>query len=433
MNTIRDKIDAVRGAIDKRPPFCSGVVDLDDKFCKLFYERQDKTAGLLSLASATTAQLEDLNNACLPATFEAFGGPYLKARKLGVDHFMSNFDLHALDIVDMVRQELVEGPNQNKPIEAELYELNMYAEGSFFKAHKDMPRDAKVFASLVISFPTPHQGGNLILRHQGEKYSFDSSDVLSKAEAPSAACVAFYSGVDQEITPVTSGHRLTLTYNLLYGEEKKDNPDLSLASPLVKLTRSIPEISVLQATIMNLLQDDRVLPEGGYFGFGFRSAYPAFVRKEYDYSSDSPRPGLQDVLDQLEGSDALLKQVCDILSLSITAQVVLDTDDASLMLVSHLLDLSDCRVESGWEEIVSSESDGHEVFDWESETTGEGDENVIMWVTPRTAFPTFETTYIWADYKRSNVVDLQGDICLVAKVGPVGQRETAGASELDSE
>ncbi len=45
MNTIQDKIDAVRGAIAKRPPFCSGVVNLDEKFSKLFYERPDKTGG----------------------------------------------------------------------------------------------------------------------------------------------------------------------------------------------------------------------------------------------------------------------------------------------------------------------------------------------------------------------------------------------------
>ncbi len=56
-----------------------------------------------------------------------------------------------------------------------------------------------------------------------------------------------------------------------------------------------------------------------------------------------------------------------------------------------------------------------------------------MWVTPRTAFPTFETTYILADYKRSSIVDLRGDSCLVAKVGPVGQRETAGGTNLEDD
>ncbi|TFK57900.1 hypothetical protein BDN72DRAFT_175267 [Pluteus cervinus] len=155
MNTTQDKINAVRGAVVKRPPFCSGVVNLDDNSSKLFYERQDKTAGLLSLTSATTAQLEALNHACLPATFEFDGrgvssGPYIKGRrKLGVDHFATKIDLHALDIVKMVRKELLEGPNQNRLSEAELYELNLYDTGSFFKAHKDTPRSENVLVAKV--------------------------------------------------------------------------------------------------------------------------------------------------------------------------------------------------------------------------------------------------------------------------------------------
>ncbi|TFK63788.1 hypothetical protein BDN72DRAFT_775478 [Pluteus cervinus] len=438
MNTTQDKIDAVRGAVVKRPPFCSGVVNLDNNSSKLFYERQDKTAGLLSLTSATTAQLEDLNRACLPATFQLDGrdvyhGPYIKARKLGVDHFATKIDLHALDIVKMVRKELLEGPNQNKPIEVELYELNIYDAGSFLKVHKDTPRSEKVFASLVISFPTPHQGGNLILRHDGEEYSFDPSNILSKAATPSAACVAFYSDVEHEIAPITSGYRLTLTYDLLYGEEKEENIDLSLGSSLAMVTRSIPEVSLLQAAIVNLLQDDHVLPDGGCFGFGFRYTYPAFTPQETDDDSDSPRSSLKDVLNQLRGSDALLKQVCDTLSLSVTAQVVIDTerDEPSLMLIPDLVDLSESQVESGWEEAVSDWTGGREVVDWESESAGDFNEK-IMWVTPRTAFPTFRTTYIIADYKRPIVAGLQGDICLVVKVGPVGRRETAGLSASTS-
>ncbi|TFK63792.1 hypothetical protein BDN72DRAFT_902108 [Pluteus cervinus] len=400
MNTIQDKINAAQGAALNRPPFCSGVINLDDQSPKLFYERQDKTAGFMSLASATTAQLEDLNNACRPANFklddrDVYSGPYIKAKKLGVDHFATNFDLHTFNIANMVRKGLLQGPNQNKPIEAQFHELNMYGRLSGAFAQRYTPQ-RKVFASLVICFPTPHQGGNFIFHHDGEEYSFDSSDILSKAETPSAACVAFYSDVEHEIAPITSGYCLTLTYDLLYVEGKKHT---SLGPSLTMVTQSIPEASLLQAAIVNLLQDDRVLPDGGYFGFGFRFTYPAFIQKESDDSSDSPEPGLQDVLNQLQGSDALLKQVCDTLSLSITAEVVLDTDDGSFMLVSEMIE---CQVEAGWEEVVASDCDGREVFNWERESAGNGDE-VIMWVTPRTAFPTFDTTYIIPDYKRPSV------------------------------
>ncbi|MGL9672095.1 hypothetical protein U9990_16025, partial [Lactiplantibacillus plantarum] len=70
---------------------------------------------------------------------------------------------------------------------------------AFFKAHVDTPRSELMFGSLVIVFPTPHEGGALKLRAPGRKegetleWTFDSSALLAKQDKPSIAYVAFFS------------------------------------------------------------------------------------------------------------------------------------------------------------------------------------------------------------------------------------------------
>ena len=49
-----------------------------------------------------------------------------------------------------------------------------------------------MIGSLVIIFPTPHEGGTLILRHDGEEYTFDSGLEFSQVKKPSVGFVAFY-------------------------------------------------------------------------------------------------------------------------------------------------------------------------------------------------------------------------------------------------
>lgn len=71
-----------------------------------------------------------------------------------------------------------------------------------------------MFGSLVIVFPTAHVGGALRLRHGGTEWTFDSATEVLNQPTPSIGYVAFFSDVEHEVTPVTSGHRVTLTYNL---------------------------------------------------------------------------------------------------------------------------------------------------------------------------------------------------------------------------
>ena len=60
---------------------------------------------------------------------------------------------------------------------------------------------------------TGHAGGALLVRHGGNTMEFDWSGPLDSPK-PAIQWAAFYSDCEHEILEVTSGHRITLTYNL---------------------------------------------------------------------------------------------------------------------------------------------------------------------------------------------------------------------------
>ncbi len=92
-----------------------------------------------------------------------------------------------------------------------------------------------MFGSLVVVFPTPHEGGTLVLRHHGKEWTFDSGKIL--ANAPNCvAYVAFFSDVEHEVSPVASGHRVTVTYNLYWDDA--DARDTALPDGLARGTRT---------------------------------------------------------------------------------------------------------------------------------------------------------------------------------------------------
>jgi predicted 2-oxoglutarate/Fe(II)-dependent dioxygenase YbiX len=67
-----------------------------------------------------------------------------------------------------------------------------------------------MFATLVISLPSIHTGGELVIRHQGREIRLDP-----RCDEPSeASFAAFYADCVHEVLPITSGCRLTLVYNL---------------------------------------------------------------------------------------------------------------------------------------------------------------------------------------------------------------------------
>lgn len=67
----------------------------------------------------------------------------------------------------------------------------------------------------MVCLPCDHEGGQLVLRHKKTEMDFDWS--INAADPKKKGAInwaAFYSDVEHEVLQVTSGHRITLTYNL---------------------------------------------------------------------------------------------------------------------------------------------------------------------------------------------------------------------------
>jgi len=136
-----------------------------------------------------------------------------------------------------------------------------------------------MFGSLVIVFPTPHEGGALSLRHHGQEWIFNSSQALATKGEPSIGYAAFFSDIEHEVLPVTSGHRITLTYNLYFDDN----------GPVY------PNGGAFHEAFKSLLENPEFLADGGTLAFGLRHVYPIEKNLEHVYSV-------------LKGSDAVVYQ-----------------------------------------------------------------------------------------------------------------------------
>ncbi len=114
-------------------------------------------------------------------------------------------------------------------IECELYKLLLYGKGCFFLPHRDTEKMDNMFATLVISLPSPHEGGELIVSHAGESfsYSFAGNDKFSPEYA------VFYADCFHEVKPVLSGYRLCLVYNLAIAG-RSTQPQLSKNDEIIE-------------------------------------------------------------------------------------------------------------------------------------------------------------------------------------------------------
>lgn len=187
--------------------------------------------------------------------------------------------------------------------------------GDFFKAHKDTPRGQDMFGSLVVILPTQHEGGQLVLRQAEKEWTLDFTDKFASATEPSVCFVAFYGDVEHEVLPVTSGYRVTLTYNLYH-------------KPIHPSTSSIPTPYhvKLKHALADLVNDKLILPNGGYLGFG--------LVHEYVHTGHNL---IEPLLGQLKGSDRALglryslkllyRQLCGT-ELNLITSEELDVEDA---------------------------------------------------------------------------------------------------------
>lgn len=117
-------------------------------------------------------------------------------------------------IVDTVKQDF----GIDDEVQWHLYKLLIYEQGSFFAPHRDSEKADGMFATLVICLPSRHQGGSLIVSHDGQSKTIDCS---GEEAAYNVQYAAFYTDCQHEITPVTSGYRVCLIYNLTIAQRQQ--------------------------------------------------------------------------------------------------------------------------------------------------------------------------------------------------------------------
>lgn len=61
-------------------------------------------------------------------------------------------------------------------VRAELYKLLIYEPGAHFKQHQDSEKAKGMFATMAICLPTAHEGGKLVLEHDGERKVWKSEE-----------------------------------------------------------------------------------------------------------------------------------------------------------------------------------------------------------------------------------------------------------------
>ena len=108
------------------------------------------------------------------------------------------------------RDEL--GLPQTSRLRAELHSMLVYGKGQFFLPHQDSEKDDAMVGTLVVSLPSAHTGGELVVDHAGQSTAY-------RASKDELTFVAFYADCRHQVTPVRSGYRVTLTFNLLSAAE----------------------------------------------------------------------------------------------------------------------------------------------------------------------------------------------------------------------
>lgn len=107
---------------------------------------------------------------------------------------------------------------EKQELDAHLYKLLLYERGSFFLAHRDGEKHDRMVATLVVALPSVHEGGELVVRHEGREVTVD----FGPESRFHTQFAAFYADCEHEIRPVTGGFRLALVYNLTMAKSKRN-------------------------------------------------------------------------------------------------------------------------------------------------------------------------------------------------------------------
>jgi hypothetical protein len=102
----------------------------------------------VNLANATHDELEQLTQACDPAPFglegkDVLDETYRKAAKMNPDRFASPLHPSQTDLIEIIRDYLLEGTQSSGYVVAELHKLNVYSTHPIFVPIPSHPPETK--------------------------------------------------------------------------------------------------------------------------------------------------------------------------------------------------------------------------------------------------------------------------------------------------
>jgi hypothetical protein len=396
----------------------------------------------INFANTTPDELEQLNQAC-----QVFDQAYCKAGKMDPDVF-SSLDPSRTEIIKIIRDYLLEGEESKRNMEIEACKLNIYSahvifvcsypmpycigEGSFFEMRLDTPvtpPSKKMFGSLVVVFPTRYEGGALILRHRGREWIFDPGQALACGTLdPSIGYVAILNDIEQDVAPITTGHCVTLTYNLYFDDDGRlvSGKD-AIWKHLKLLSPKPPNQDGFREAFDALLENPEFMAEGGTLAFGLRHGYPIGHDR-----------GLRYVHNFLKGSDAVVYKSTRALGFEPMLCMHYDEScDAHEGMVSDELvnfcgAFFDYEQDDSIREYIQAEGaipvrqDGGEIHFHDPYTSHSYDDDYLKnpepveWVTPITTYNHIEGIYV--DKVKLRIDGVYGDACMIVRIGEVGDR-----------
>ncbi|KAF8521841.1 hypothetical protein JB92DRAFT_2889717 [Gautieria morchelliformis] len=239
-------------------------------------------------------ELQQLLEACVPSSHgrgseTVFDESYRLARELQQGTFALSMDILNESGVMASISALTSPRTSSSGLVADLYKLNAYGVGGFFKPHRDTPKSARHIGTLVVALPIPFEGGELRISHQGKQVLFEwgttcSTSVRDRVALPWAF---LFSDVEHEVLPVKSGTRVTLAYDIFISKETA-SPGASVMDAM-----SLPLYTDFKAALNN----KDFLPQGGKVAVALSHAYP--ISSQSLFASDS-------FASHLKGSDAAL-------------------------------------------------------------------------------------------------------------------------------
>jgi predicted 2-oxoglutarate/Fe(II)-dependent dioxygenase YbiX len=137
--------------------------------------------------------------------------------------------------LDGLARQAIQDLGVQVPAWAQPYKLLLYEEGAFFKIHRDTEKVPGMFGTLVVCLPSEHAGGEVLLAHGKKKRTIKTAT----SSAFELSALAWYSDVQHEIRPVTSGYRMVLTYNLVQDKQQPKQTATGLDAHLEQLERSL--------------------------------------------------------------------------------------------------------------------------------------------------------------------------------------------------